>query len=127
MITWRAVHEAVILTGLREDIPDVMTAMDVLVLPSHYEGLPVVLVEAQASGLPCVVSDAVTREVALTDLVRFVSLSEPDDSWADAIRDTRSSGVRRSRIEELRIAGYDSAQVARELQDLYMELSQGRG
>lgn len=118
---------AVILTGLREDIPDVMAAMDVLVLPSHYEGLPVVLVEAQASGLPCVVSDAVTREVALTDLVRFASLSEPDDSWADAILDTRSSGVRRSRIEQLRIAGYDSAQVARELQDLYMELSQGRG
>lgn len=115
----RQVH----LVGVRQDIPDLLAAMDVFLLPSHREGLPVTLVEAQASGLPCVVSDAVTEEVALTDLVRFVSLAEPDEVWADAILAARTDDTRHSRIDELRAAGYDSAQVAQEMQELYLQLA----
>lgn len=116
--------EAVVLAGVREDVPDLLAAMDVFLLPSHFEGLPVVVVEAQASGLPCVVSGAVTDEVALTDLVRFVSLDEPDTVWADAVLAAATVGPRRSRVQELRDAGYDSAQVAREMQELYLELAE---
>ena len=69
--------------GLRKDVPDLYQAMDVFVLPSFYEGLPVVGVEAQAAGLPCLISDAVTREIALTPLVTFLDLSHPAVVWAE--------------------------------------------
>lgn len=113
----------VVLTGVREDVPALLSAMDVLLFPSHFEGLPVTVVEAQASGLPCVVSDTVTTEVGLTDLVRFLALDEPDDIWADALLGACSAKHRRSRIDELREAGYDAAQVTNEIQDLYLELN----
>lgn len=118
------IADKVVLTGAREDVPDLLAAMDVMVLPSLYEGFPVTVVEAQASGLPCVVSDAVTREIGLTDLVRFISLDEPDDVWAKAVIDAALTGERVSRTDELRAAGYDSAQVAHEMQQLYLGLAE---
>lgn len=117
------VERQVSLVGVRDDIPDLLSAMDVFLLPSSYEGLPVVVVEAQAAGLPCVISDVVTGEVALTDLVRSVSLDESDAVWADAVLAAASTERRYSRTDELRAAGYDSAQVAKEMQDLYLGLA----
>lgn len=113
------------LVGARADVPALLCAMDVLLFPSRYEGLPVSIVEAQASGLPCVVSDAVTREVGLTDLVQFVSLEEPDEVWSGAVLNAKGL-PRRSRAEELRAAGYDSSQVAEEMQQLYMMLAEAK-
>lgn len=85
--------DKVVLPGVREDIPAVLSAMDVLLFPSHYEGLPVAVVEAQASALPCVVSDAVTPEIALTDLVDFVPLSAPDEVWAAKVLEAASGWI----------------------------------
>lgn len=113
--------EHVILVGSRADVPALLCAMDVLLFPSFYEGLPVTIVEAQASGLPCVVADSVTDEVGLTDLVRFISLATHDNVWVDALLETRRS-ARRSRVDELRVVGYDSTQVAQEMMQLYLEL-----
>ena len=112
------------LVGVREDVPELLSAMDVLLFPSHYEGFPVTVVEAQASGLPCVVSDAVTPEIGLTDLVTFVSLTERDEVWAVKVLQLASQTHRESRVKELREAGYDAAQVAKELQEFYLELAQ---
>lgn len=121
-ITSLGLEDHVVLAGVREDVPALLSAMDVLLFPSRYEGLPVTVVEAQASGLPCVVSDAVTDEIALTDLVRFLSLNELDEVWSKTVLDASQAGERKSKIKELRDAGYDSAQVAQQLQDLYLEL-----
>lgn len=55
------VNDCVILAGLRSDIPDVLQAIDIFLFPSIYEGMPLSVVEAQASGLPCIISDAVTK------------------------------------------------------------------
>lgn len=112
----------VTLAGPRDDIPQVLAAMDVLLFPSHHEGLGLAVIEAQTTGLPCVVSDAIPREVGMTDLVRFVPLEEPDEAWADTVLKMAASPGRRSRVDELREAGYDAAQVAQEMQDLYLEL-----
>ncbi len=73
--------------GLRNDIPQLMlNVMDMFVLPSIYEGLPHVGVEAQAAGLPCFFSDKVTREIALIDhLVRFLPIDQGEKLWVDAI------------------------------------------
>ncbi len=74
------------LFGTREDIADLYQAMDVFFLPSRFEGLPVTGVEAQAMGLPCVVSDTVTKECVYTDLIRFVGLNEPIENWVEALQ-----------------------------------------
>jgi len=115
------IERNVVFLGIREDIPALLSSMDVFVLPSHHEGLPVVIVEAQASGLPCVVSDAVTSEVAITDVVRFLSLSEPNSNWATAILDA-AQRHRRSAAPSLRNAGYSVRQVTNELARFYIEL-----
>ncbi len=77
--------DSVFFAGLRSDVPELLQAMDVLLFPSIYEGLPGVVLEAQAAGLPCVISDAITKEVAITPLVKYISLSETAKYWANEI------------------------------------------
>ncbi len=74
-----------IFTGPRSDVPRLLRAMDVFVFPSLYEGLPLAVVEAQAAGLPCVVSSEVTREVeVIPGLIRWLPLGAGARAWADA-------------------------------------------
>ena len=107
--------------GLREDIPALLSAADAFVLPSLHEGLPLTLVEAQCSGLPCVVSDRVTRESALTDLVVFAPIERADvfaQAMASAQRTERerASNAGIARAQE---AGYDVSQNADTLMRIY--------
>ncbi len=78
-------QDAVLFLGLRNDVNELMQAMDCFVMPSKFEGLPFVLVEAQCSGLPCVISDTINRDVDLTDNVTYVSLEMQPDFWAGLI------------------------------------------
>lgn len=68
--------------GLRSDINEVLQAFDVFLMPSLFEGLPVSLIEAQAAGLPIVLSDSIDKSTDITGLLDFVSLKEPADKWA---------------------------------------------
>lgn len=70
--------------GVRLDVAELLQAGDVFLLPSLYEGLPMSLLEAQAAGLPCVISDSISPEAVVTDLVRRVPLTAPLRVWADA-------------------------------------------
>ena len=72
----------VIFTGIRSDIPKLMSAMDVLVMPSFFEGMPNAVIEAQATGLPCVIADTITKEANITGLVKYLPLEAPT-LWAD--------------------------------------------
>lgn len=119
------INDLVVFTGVRQDVPNLLSAMDFLVFPSLFEGLPVVIVEAQASGLPCVVSDSVTDEVGVTDLIQFMSLEEPNSAWAQASIRERPEG-RRGAVPFLRSAGYGVAQVADEMRRLYLQLDRSR-
>lgn len=79
------IADSVIFTGSRSDVQDLLQAMDVYVLTSFSEGLSVSAVEAQACGLPCVLSAAVSEETDISGAVKFVSLEEAPEKWADAI------------------------------------------
>ncbi|AKG33398.1 glycosyl transferase family 1 [Paenibacillus durus ATCC 35681] len=103
--------------GVRSDISRLMQSMDLFLFPSLYEGLPVVLVEAQAAGLRCIASSAITREADLTGRVRFIGLQDSPDYWALAVLD--SSYEHADTAEQLRESGYDSAQTAAWLASFY--------
>ena len=94
--------------GKRSDIAAILQAADVFLLPSFYEGLPIVAIEAQAAGLPLILSDAVSKESAITGNVRFLRLADPPSVWADAILDCKHF-ERRPTGESMARAGYDRA------------------
>lgn len=79
----RNLTDRVIFLGKRGDVKDLYQAMDVFLLPSLFEGVPVVGIEAQFSGLPCVFSDTVPREVQIAENCSFVALTQPVDMWAE--------------------------------------------
>lgn len=92
LITSEHLLNEVILAGVREDVNELYSAMDIFFMPSLYEGLPVSAVEAQAAGLPCVYSNKVPRETDITDTGIFVSFDDDFELWADALKDAFNSG-----------------------------------
>ena len=72
----------VIFTGVRSDVPCLMSAMDVFVMPSFFEGMPNTVIESQATGLPCIIADTITREANITGLVEYLPLENPV-LWAE--------------------------------------------
>lgn len=110
--------------GLRNNVQDFYHVMDILVLPSHYEGLPVVGVEAQANGLPCLFSTKVTKETRLTHSAQFFDLSTGASKWAERIVSMKHE--RNEEVgEELRQAGFEINKEARNLMNFYTKLSTG--
>ena len=77
--------DVVAFMGVRSDVSTLLHAMDVFVFPSLYEGLPNVIVEAQATGIPCMLSDTISKDVGFTKLVRFESLQSPIEVWVEKI------------------------------------------
>lgn len=112
----------VIFTGKTLEVPQLMQAIDMIIMPSRFEGLPLTLVEAQTSGLPCFVSDTVSSEVGITDLIKFISLVKTPNEWAGFI--IHSSMVnreeRKDRIyNEITEAGYSIIDNAKKLKEFY--------
>lgn len=115
--------EKVILTGVRSDIPDLLQAMDVFVVPSHYEGLGIVAIESQAAGLPTIVSDRLPHDVHITSLVESLPLAADVARWAAAILKHRGLYDRVSPESEIGDAGFDVTREVRKLEGLYLELA----
>lgn len=118
------IEQAVIFTGLRRDIPDFLNAFDVFFLPSRYEGLPVVGMEAQAVGLPCLMSDAVPTDTAVTPLVEFLPLTAALGEWADKLL-TYKNREKRTYPDLLRNSGFEIKQEAEKLCRWYEDLQKG--
>lgn len=83
-------EDAVLLLGRRSDVANLYQAMDVFVLPSNFEGLPIAGIEAQSAGLPCIMSDTITKEGKIVKECRFISLHEKPEKWADEILQCRN-------------------------------------
>ena len=108
------IEKAVVFTGIRRDIPEFLNAFDVFFLPSRYEGLPVVGIEAQAVGLPCLMSDAVTKDTAITPLVEFFPLHADIEAWAQKLLSYEHT-QKRPYPDLLRASGFDIHHAAQDL------------
>lgn len=109
----------VILTGNRNDVPQLMQAMDVFVFPSLWEGLPVAVVEAQAAGLPCFISDNISNDVAISSLVKQLP-SDDLSLWVNAILEKEIK--REEVLESIKAAGFDIKNSAKMLEKFYFKL-----
>ena len=99
----------------RTDVNEILRAMDVFVFPSLYEGLPLALIEAQVSGLRCIVSDAVPPEAFRSERVIALSLENPK-KWADTILNDSVTGVSYGDLED-----YDMNKEIKYLETLYLQ------
>lgn len=116
--------DKVIFTGVRSDVNDLMQGMDVFLFPSLYEGLGIVLIEAQAAGLKCVISDTIPKDGVLTDDVTSISLNETSVVWANEI--LKYQEFKRSNNKEIiKKANYDIKNNAKTLEHFYIENARG--
>lgn len=113
--------ECVKFMGFCKNTNELFWCMDVFLMPSLYEGLPVVGVEAQCTGLPCFMSkDVITEEAKIAENVKFISLEKSAGEWAEII--LKSDLNRRDTYEELKQAGYLIEQTVEELEKFYREV-----
>ena len=82
IVKQKHLENAIIFLGVRKDIPQILSLMDVFIFPSFYEGMPNTIIEAQATGLNCVISDTITKQAKLTDLLTYMSLEKGATEWA---------------------------------------------
>lgn len=99
--------DSVIFAGVRNDVNCCMQAMDLFLLPSLFEGLPVVGIEAQAAGLPCLMADTITKETNLFGLVEFLSLMDDTEKWATKALEMINNTKRENTQTEMLMNGYD--------------------
>jgi len=121
-VEYLGLSNRVIFAGIRSDVADVLQAMDIFVFPSLYEGLPVTLVEAQASGLPCVISDNITKQVQITDLIHPVSLERSPEYWSKKILEVTKDSLRIDTSSLIRENNFDIYSIAKTLTTFYSEV-----
>lgn len=121
MVNAKGLSNRVLFLGLRDDVRNVLMAMDCFVFPSLFEGVPVTLIEAQASGLPCIISDTISSEVIVTGLVCSLSLEDSSEIWAKKIAKTAASTDREKYCSVMMESRYDIKTEANKLQNYYTE------
>lgn len=114
-------EENVIFAGVRSNVNELYNVMDILILPSFSEGLGIVLIEAQANGLKCIASDAVSRAANITGLVDYQPLSNGASRWANVVEETELTRVDNTAVMEK--STYNISSSIGHLQDLYTRLN----
>ncbi len=114
------IDEQVIDIGQVDNVQDYLNAMDVMALPSLYEGLGMVNIEAQTNGLPCVVSNRVAKLAKVTDILEFYPLEDGADNWAKYLLQFKRNNINReSYCDKVRKSGWDIKDIAGKLRELY--------
>lgn len=120
-------NDSVRFLGQRNDVNELYQAFDVFCLPSLYEGLPVVGVEAQASGLLCILSNAMTKETKVFDITKFISLNNTPKDWADSILDDVKKYKRIDTSKEMTSKNFNIKEEAKKLEKYYLNLYNNGG
>ncbi len=118
LCTELGIDESVSFLGMRSDIPALLQACDVFLFPSTSEGLPLSVIEAQASGLPVIMSDVITQELIATDLVSMVSLNDSEDVWAQRAIAV-SQNKRKNTLDDMIKNGWDIFSCGKRLAEYY--------
>ena len=113
--------------GQRNDANELYQAFDVFLLPSLYEGLPVVGVEAQAAGLLCYLSDDMTKETKVLDITKFMSLNNTPEEWANNILDDVKKYKRIDTSKEMTAKNFNIKEEAKKLEEYYLNLYNNGG
>ena len=100
----------------RTDIPDLLKVMDVMIFPSFSEGMPITLVEAQVSGVKCLVADTISKEIMISNLIKFESLNRSAEEWAEKIVNWKQEEVIYSDIDR-----WDINKIIKKLEQLYIK------
>lgn len=114
----RGIQDKVVFLGLRNDVPELFSVLNLFILPSLYEGLPIVGVEAQAAGLPCLFADTITPEIGLVSSTRFVPIDSPD-VWASEIVKMAGQRPQRTLSKEMENSAYNIEVAVRQLEKEY--------
>lgn len=114
--------DCVIFAGIRSDVSEIFQAMDVFLFPSIHEGLPVTLVEAQASGIKCIISDTIAEEVKITNQVEFISLKQSPEFWAEQALKYVNGYVRENTYKDIADAKYDIKDNAKWVEEFYLNV-----
>lgn len=115
---------SVILLGIRDDVNIILNAFDIFVLPSHFEGLGIVLVEAQANGLNCITSKSIPSEVNITGNVKFLPIDNSGKKiWVKTIVARNNNNDRKTDLNKFSLSGYSIKSEAKKLQELYLNYS----
>lgn len=117
MVREKGLNEFVCFLGIRNDVPRLLQAADVFVFPSLFEGLPGAVVEAQASGLPCIISDRITKEVVLLKTTQQLPITNINE-WCVALDQSRKVD-RIDTFDEMQKAGFDIKALCSKLEDFY--------
>jgi len=113
--------DSVMLLGNRNDVPALLNMADCFLFPSLWEGLPLTVIEAQAAGLPCFVSDTVTDDVCVSDLVYKLPIDQGENSWVQVIL---NENLERKSVSKIIIeAGFDVRNAAEQITEFYIALS----
>ena len=116
-----SVDQRVVFTGVRLDLDRIYQAMDVFVMPSKYEGFPISVIEAQASGLSCLLSNNITKEVKINENVTYEDLTSDPQNWASEV--VEYFKMQRLPVSKNKIAvDYDLNKNIKILMDIYEEL-----
>lgn len=117
------IEDDVILTGNVENVYELINTFDLFILPSLFEGLGIVLIEAQANGLPCIASNNVPKDVNLSNLVSFVDLNDTLRTWVDKIIELKKENLNRENAYTvLESCGYNISIEAKRLEKIYLSL-----
>ncbi len=113
-----SLEDKVIFLGNRSDVPKLLGAFDILVFPSFFEGMPNVVIEAQAASLPCVISDTITDEADITGMVEYYSLEKTAEEWAEKALLQAEKFERKNLKEEFYKNGYAIKSVVEKFAEL---------
>lgn len=118
--------DKVVFTGGVHNVNELLNAVDIIMMPSLYEGLPLTLIEQQANGLQCIVADTITREVDKTGNVKFLSLNESNNAWAKKIVESDCMKGRSDRskkaCQDIAQCGYSIDDEAQKLRNYYINV-----
>ena len=113
------IEEDVLLLDWQENVQEYLQMFDVFCLPSHFEGLPITAIEAQAAGLCCLISETVTNECKITELVTFLPLEY--QTWVNAIARCSNEYIRKNMSDLIKRKGFDIRLEAKKLETLYLK------